>query len=99
MNKTQQNKFNSLYQKHVSALQRQAKADSTIDVYSRAVRRITEFYDLCPDRLTIDQLNDYFTALIKSHSWSTVKVDRNGLQFFYKHVLNKDWQWVEIVKL
>ena len=91
MNKTQQNKFNSLYQKHVSALQRQGKADSTIDVYSRAVRRITEFYDLCPDRLTIDQLKDYFTALIKSHSWSTVKVDRNGLQFFYKHVLNKDW--------
>jgi integrase/recombinase XerD len=54
MNKAQQNKFNSLYQKHVSALQRQGKADSTIDVYSRAVRRITEFYDLCPNRLTID---------------------------------------------
>jgi integrase/recombinase XerD len=98
MNKTQQNKFNSLYQKHVSALQRQGKADSTIDVYSRAVRRITEFYDQCPDKLKLDQLKDYFTALIKSHSWRTVKVDRNGLQFFYKHVLNKDWQWVEIVK-
>ena len=98
MNKTQQNKFNSLYQKHVSALQRQGKADSTVDVYSRAVRRITEFYDQCPDKLTVDQLKDYFTALIKSHSWSTVKIDRNGLQFFYKHVLNKDWQWVEIVK-
>ena len=25
-------------------------------------------------------------------------MDRNGLQLFYKHVLNKDWQWVEIVK-
>jgi hypothetical protein len=30
MNKTQRNKFNSLYQKHVSALQRQGKADSTV---------------------------------------------------------------------
>jgi site-specific recombinase XerD len=98
MNKAQQKRFQSLYQQHVSALQRQGKAATTIDVYSRAVRRITEYFDQCPDRLTVDQLKDYFTALVKSHSWSTVKVDRNGLQFFYKFVLNKEWAWVEIVK-
>ena len=98
MNKVQQTKFDLLYQQHISALQRQGKAAATIDVYSRAVRRITEFYDLCPDRLTLDHLKDYFTALVKSHSWSTVKIDRNGLQFFYKHVLNKQWIWVDIVK-
>ena len=98
MNKAQQKKFNSLYQQHVNALHRQGKAESTIDVYSRAVRRITEYYDLCPDRLTQDHLKDYFSSLVKTHSWSTVKVDRNGLQFFYKYVLNKDWKWVDIVK-
>ena len=98
MNKAQQRKFNSLYQLHVNALHRQGKALSTIDVYSRAVRRVTAFYDRCPDRLSQDNLKDYFSSLVKSHSWSTVKVDRNGLQFFYKHVLNKDWQWVNIVK-
>lgn len=98
MNKAQQTRFNSLYQRHVSALQRQGKAATTIDVYCRAVRRITEYFDQCPDRLTEDQLKDYFTALVKSHSWSTVKSDRNGLQFFYKHVLNKEWTWVDIVK-
>lgn len=64
MNKIKQNKFNSLYQKHVSALQPQGKADSTIYVDSRAVRRITEFYDQCPDKLTLDQLKDDFTAFI-----------------------------------
>lgn len=98
MNKAQQKRFNSLYQEHVNALTRQGKAESTIDVYSRAVRRITEFYDQCPDKLTLQQLKDYFLALVKSHSWSTVKVDRNGLQFFYEHVLNKQWVWVDIVK-
>jgi len=98
MNKAQQTKFNSLYKRHVSALQRQGKAASTIDVYSRAVRRIAEYFDQCPDRLSEDQLKDYFTALVKSHSWSTVKVDRNGLQFFFKHVLNKEWTWIDIVK-
>jgi len=98
MNKAQQHKFNSLYQQHVNALLRQGKADSTIDAYSRAIRRITEFFDLCPDRLTQDHLKDYFTALVKSHSWSTVKIDRNGLQFFYKQVLGRQWIWVDIVK-
>ena len=97
MNKAQQRQFHTLYQQHVSALQRQGKATTTIDVYSRAVRRVTAFFDQCPDRLTVDQLKIYFTALVKSHSWSTVKVDRNGLQFFFKHVLNKEWIWVDIV--
>jgi len=98
MNKAQQNHFNALYEQNVSALIRQGKAKSTIDVYSRAVRRICQFFDQCPDQLTEEQLKTYFTALVKSHSWSTVKTDRNGLQFFYTHVLRKKWTWVDIVK-
>ncbi len=98
MNTAQQKRFNSLYHQHISALRRQGKAEQTIDAYSRAVRRISEFFDQCPDKLTQQQLKDYFSALVNSHSWSTVKVDRNGLQFFYKHVLDKHWVWVDIVK-
>jgi integrase/recombinase XerD len=98
MNKAQQTRFDSLYQQHLSALRRQGKADSTIEAYARAVRRITEFFDICPDRLTEQHLKDYFDSLVRSHSWSTVKIDRNGLQFFYKQVLNKKWVWVDIVK-
>lgn len=98
MNKAQQKRFDSLYRKHVSALKRQGKAESTIDVYSRALRRITDFFDCPPDVLNQEQFEAYFEALVSTHSWSTVKVDRNGLQFFYKHVLKKEWNWVEIVK-
>ena len=98
MNTVQQKKFQSLYGKHVSALQRQGKAASTIDVYSRALRRVTEFWDRCPDSLTQEQLEIYFASLVKTHSWSTVKVDRNGLQFFYQHILKRDWVWVDIIK-
>jgi integrase/recombinase XerD len=98
MTKAQQKRFDSLYQQHVNALRRQGKAENTIDGYSRALRRITEFFDLCPDKLTQDHLHIYFDSLIKSHSWSTVKVDRNGLQFFFKYILKKTWVWVDIVK-
>lgn len=98
MNTAQKKKFDLLYRKHVSALERLGKAASTIDVYSRAVRRIAEFWDTCPDSLTQEQLEIYFASLVKTHSWSTVKVDRNGLQFFYQHILKQDWEWVTIVK-
>ena len=98
MNKAQQKRYQSLYQQHVNALVRQGKSKSTIDAYSRAVRRITEYFDCCPDRLTTEHFKEHFSNLIQTHSWSTVKVDRNGLQFFYKYVLNKEWKWVDIVK-
>lgn len=98
MNKAQQKKFDLLYQEHLNALHRQGKAASTIDMYARALRRITKFYNRPPDRLNVAHLKDYFANLVSTHSWSTVTVDRNGLQFFYKHVLNKKWAWVDIVK-
>jgi integrase/recombinase XerD len=97
MNSSDQSRFNSLYQQHLNVLRLQGKADATIDAYSRAVRRVYAFFDCCPDTLNQQQLRDYFSSLVHSHSWSTVKLGRNGLQFFYRHIRNKPWQWVEIV--
>jgi len=95
---SEQTRFDKLYKRHLRALKLQGLSDSTIDVYARAVRRIAQHYDCCPDQLTTEQLEVHFAALVESHSWSTVKVDRNGLQFFYKQVLKRDWSWVEIIK-
>jgi len=98
MNSKEQARFNQLYQQHLIELKLQGLAPKTIDAYSRAVRRIAAYFDRCPDRLTQSQLKTFFSALLDSHSWSTVKLDRNGLQFFYRHVLDKQWEWVKIFK-
>lgn len=98
MDSQEKTRFQSLYQRHVQALHLQGKRPATIDLYSRAVRRVSAHFDRCPDDLTQDELKSYFTALVQSHSWSTVRVDRFGLQFFWQHVLEKDWNWVRIVK-
>ena len=45
-----------------------------------------------------EQLEAYFSELVDSHSWSTVKVDRNGLQFFWRYVLKRDWDWIHSIK-
>ncbi len=90
MNPTEVNRFNELYQRHLRLLKLQGKSQKTIDAYSRAVRRIGEHFDCCPDQLTPEQLEIYFARLVESHSWSTVKIDRNGLLLlfgFMAHVL------------
>ncbi|EHK0751093.1 phage integrase N-terminal SAM-like domain-containing protein [Vibrio parahaemolyticus] len=56
--------------------------------YPSTVRRITKFFDRFPDTLTIDDLRHYFSQLIGNVSWITIKLDRCGLQFFYKHTLH-----------
>jgi integrase/recombinase XerD len=98
MDAAEQARFERLYQQHLLALKTQGKRPKTIDAYSRALRRLRDQFDCCPDTLTPKQLRWYFAELVDSHSWSTVKLDRCGLQFFYAHVLERDWDWVRIVK-
>ena len=86
------------YLRHVQLLELQGKAKKIVDSYSRAIRRVSQYFDCCPDDLTPEQLQNYFADMIKNHSWSMVKIDRLGLQFYWKHILKKDWQWINIVK-
>lgn len=98
MTPSETNRFNELYQRHRRLLKLQGKSQKTIDAYSRAIRRVRDHFDSCPDQLTQEQLEIYFAKLVESHSWSTVKVDRNGLQFYWRYVLKLDWQWLNIIK-
>ena len=98
MNTSQEQRYNYLYEQHLTNLRLQGKRPSTIDAYARAVRRITAFFDKTPDNLSVLELKKYFNQLIQTHSWSTIKLDRNGLQFFYRYTLDKQWEWLSIVK-
>ena len=98
MEASEVNRFNELYERHLKTLKLQGKAPKTIDAYSRAIRRVRDYFDCCPDKLKPEQLEDYFADLVESHSWSTVKIDRLGLQHFWKYVLKKEWEWLNIVK-
>ena len=98
MEHAEEARFKEQYRRHCQALKLQGYRKKTIDSYSRALRRIARHFDRNPDTLTNEDLRGYFAAMVDSHSWSMVKVDRNGLQFFWKHVLERDWDWVKIVK-
>ena len=98
MNITEQAHFDELYNRHLRTLKLRGMSDATQNSYARAVRRVSEYFNCSPDALSTEQLEEYFAELVISHSWSTVKIDRNGLQFFWQYVLKIDWQWVNIIK-
>ncbi|MBM7072171.1 phage integrase N-terminal SAM-like domain-containing protein [Shewanella sp. 202IG2-18] len=68
MSPYEQQRFDFLYEQHLTNLTLQGKCPATIDGYSRAVRRISTLFDRCPDNLYTQELKDYFNALIQSHS-------------------------------
>jgi len=98
MNINDQTRFNQFYQAYLNELTLQGKSPKTIDMYSRCIRQVSVFFDTCPDTLTAAQLKAYFLSVVQTKSWSAVKIARNAIQFFYRHVLDKSWDWIPIVK-
>jgi integrase/recombinase XerD len=91
-------RFDRQYQTHLKHLKLKGLQPKTIEAYSRAIRRIGEYFDHQIDTLCEQQLTDYFTDLVASHSWSTVKLDLYGLKFYYAHVLRQPWVAPGLIK-
>ncbi len=83
--------FDRNYQLHLKHLKLKGLQPKTVEAYSRAIRRLGAYFDQRIDMLTEAQLLEYFSDLVESHSWSTVKLDLYGLKFYYEHVLKKPW--------
>jgi len=94
----EETKFKDQYEKHLRALKLQGMSGSTINLYSRSLRRIYAYFNRAPDKLLVADLEQYFSDLVDSHSWSMVKIDCSALQFYWKHVLKRNWRFINIVK-
>lgn len=98
MKRTTAEHFDRQYQTHLKHLKLKGLQPKTIEAYSRAIRRVGDYFDQQIDTLSETQLTNYFTDLVASHSWSTVKLDLYGLKFYYAHVLRKPWVAPGLIK-
>jgi integrase len=94
----QDQQFDKQYQKHLKSLKLAGLQPKTIEAYTRAIRRIGNYFDCRIDDLSSSQLLDYFNDLLEEHSWSSVKLDLYGLKFFYSRVLDKSWEDIPLIK-
>lgn len=90
--------FKRRYETHLKHLRLKGLQPKTIEAYARAIRRIGAYFDYRIDELSEEQLTDYFTDLLTTHSWSAVKLDLYGLKFYYAHVLHKPWDNLALIK-
>lgn len=90
--------FKHNYQNHLKHLKLKGLQPKTIEAYARAIRRVGAYFDEQIDALSEQQLTDYFSDLLETHSWSAVKLDLYGLKFYYAHVLHKPWVNIDLVK-
>ena len=98
MNTASSSLFERHYQNHLKHLKLKGLQPKTIEAYSRAIRRVGDYFDRQIDNLSVAQLTDYFSDLVTSHSWSTVKLDLYGLKFYYEHVLRQPWVAPGLIK-
>ena len=90
--------FERQYRLHLKHLKLKDLQPKTIDAYARAMRRIGEYFSYRVDALGEDELVEYFTDLMGSHSWSAIKLDLYGLKFFTEHVLRRPWTMPDLIR-
>lgn len=90
--------FKQNYQSHLKHLKLKGLQPKTVEAYSRAIRRIGKYFDEQIHDLSEAQLLEYFSDLLATHSWSSVKLDLYGLKFYYQHVLHKPWTHLDLIK-
>lgn len=99
MNAYEKRKFATKHAQFERLLALQGYSKSTIAAYTLGLRRLFEWSGKCPGKhLKKDDFEAYFSQLIQSHSWSTVKRDRNGFMRYWELVLERDWEYINLVK-
>lgn len=89
------------YEKTDRALQLTGKGDKTRQCYVRAVRLLAGFYDKTPDKITEQELQDYFLHRQNVSKWapSTMRISYYGIRFFFQNVARRDWHTLDILKV
>ena len=89
-----------LRQRMVEDMQLRGLSEKTQDAYVCAVRQLAEHYGRSPDRISEEELRQYFLYIEndKQVSASTFTVALCGIKFFYEHTLRREWSTLDLVR-
>lgn len=89
-----------LRKRFIEDLQLKGMGERTQQMYVRAVRQLSEHYNKSPDKITEEELRDYFlyTKNIKKWARSTSTIAICGIKFFYENSLKRDWTTLSFVR-
>ncbi len=73
-------------------------ADSSIETYVSAVRRLASHYGRSPAEITEDEVRSYLLSLSMHASSSTVRGNLAALKFLYTKTLGREWGLFDLVQ-
>jgi site-specific recombinase XerD len=75
----------------IRELQLRGYAAPTQKAYLEAVKGLAKHFMIAPDRLTVEQVQDYLLHLLTERKlqWNTVNTIASGLTFFYAQTLKR----------
>jgi len=90
----------ALRQKLIEDMQLRGLSTSTQENYVRVVRQLARYYNKSPDRISEEELRQYFLYLsqVKKVSPSTFQIALSAIKFFYEYTLQRQWATLELVK-
>jgi integrase/recombinase XerD len=82
-----------LRQRMLEDLQLAGLSTGTQEVYLRAVRQLADHFHTPPDRLSEQQVRDYFLHLQNDREFASgsLGIAYSGIKFFYSHTVPRDW--------
>lgn len=89
-----------LRKRMIEDLQLRGMSERTIGMYTRAVRQLAEHYHKSPDRISEEELRQYFLYNKNVRKWSRTAstISLCGIKFFYTYTLRRDWPTIELVR-
>ncbi len=89
-----------LRQRIIEDMQLRGYSATTQELYARAVRQLSEQVRHGPDRVTEEELRQYFLYLAneKKSARSSTTIALCGIKFFYEHTLLRDWPTLQLVR-
>ena len=92
--------MSALRERMIQDMQLRGFSPRTQESYDRAVRKLAEHYHKPPDRVTEEELRQYFLFRTTVTGWSRVActIALCGIKFFYEQTLKRDWTTVGLLK-
>lgn len=91
----------SLYSRMAEDLHLGGMSERTHAGYLRAVRKLADYCNASPDKITEDQLRRFFLHMKNDlkYAYGTLRVAFSGIKFFYTRTCKRDWQSLQQMKL
>lgn len=92
--------MNDWYERSMKALQLHGVSRRTQESYTRMVRMLVDFYGKTPDKITEEELQEYFLHKKNACNWSGayMRICYCAIRFFFVNVLERKWHTFDYLR-